>query len=102
VLRGRLACLADRWLTQYTALGALFGLVGLTVRWNRLRGFAVAGIVSVVSLAVYCITYRRFDSYVLLVPVFMVIGIWIAAGIMNLVVSLMRFAEMADGTWLSA
>jgi hypothetical protein len=102
VLRDRIPYLADRWLTQYTALGAIFGLVGLTVLWNRLRGFTVAGIVSVVSLTVYSVTYRGFDSYVLLVPVFMVVGTWIAAGILNLVVSLLGFAERVDGTWLSA
>ena len=102
VLRERIPYLADRWLTQYTVLGAIFGLAGLTVLWNRLRGFAIAGIASVVSLTVYSVTYRGFDSYVLLIPVFMVIGTWIAAGLLNLVVSLKGFAERTDGTWLSA
>ena len=101
VLRDRIPYLADRWLTQYTALGAVFGLVGITVIWSRLKGFALAGIVSVVALAVYSVTYRGFDSYVLLIPVFMVIGMWIAARLLNLIVGLTRFAENADVSWLS-
>jgi hypothetical protein len=101
LLGERIPYLADRWLTHYTALGAIFGLVGITVLWGRLRGFVIASIASVVALTVYSITYSGFDSYVLLIPVFMVNGIWIAAGILNLVVSLSEFVERSPDAWIS-
>ncbi len=89
----------DRWLTQYTALGAILGLAGISLLWSRQVGFAVAGGGSALALLIYAITYNSFDSYVFLIPVFIVFGLWVAAGLLNLAVSLLTLAERAGDGW---
>ncbi len=90
----------DIWLTQFTALGAILGIAGVTFLWGRNRGFTIAGLASFLSLVIYAIAYNSFDSYVFLIPAFIVFGLWVAAGLLNLTVSLMAFAEKATAGWL--
>lgn len=90
----------DIWLTQFTALGAVLGLAGIMFLWDRLKGFAVAGTASLTSLIVYAIGYNSFDSYVFFIPAFIVFGMWISAGLLNLAVSLTALAERASTGWL--
>ena len=90
----------DIWLTQFTALGAILGLAGVMFLWGRLRGFAIAGLASLLALVVYAIAYSSFDSYVFLIPAFMVFGLWISAGLLNLTVSLAVLAEKTQNNWI--
>lgn len=90
----------DIWLTQFTALGAILGLAGVMFLWGRLRGFAIAGLASLLALVVYAIAYNSFDSYVFLIPAFMVFGLWISAGLLNLTVSLAVLAEKTQNNWI--
>ena len=96
----RIVATFDIWLTQFTALGAILGIAGVMFLWGRLKGFTIAGIVSLVALVVYAIAYNAFDSYVFLIPAIMVFGLWISAGLLNLVVSLAALAERSDKRWL--
>lgn len=96
----RVVAAFDIWLTQFTALGAILGIAGVTFLWTRLKGFAIAGLVSFFSLTIYAIAYNSFDSYVFLIPAFMVFGTWVAAGLLNLSVSLVTFAERSTDGWL--
>lgn len=91
----------DIWLTQFTALGAILGLVGVTFLWSKLNGFAIASIASFAALVIYSIAYNSFDSYVFLIPAFMVFGLWISAGLLNLAASLSALAEKAQSGWIA-
>lgn len=96
----RLAAAFDLLLTQFTLLGAVLAVVGVTVLWGRLRGFAVAGIGSFTALVIYTSAYNSFDSYVFLIPAFIVFGLWASVGLLNLAVSLVRLAEGANSGWI--
>lgn len=91
----------DIWLTQFTALGAILGIAGVTFIWSRLKGFAIAGIGSFAALVIYSIAYNSFDSYVFLIPAFIVFGLWVSAGLLNLAVSLLTLAEKAKKGWFT-
>jgi hypothetical protein len=99
VLGDRVVSLFELWLTQFTAVGAILGIAGIMFLWGKLKGFAVAGTVSLLSLVIYSVAYNSFDSYVFLIPAIMVFGLWIAAGLLNLVVSLTMLAERASSEW---
>jgi hypothetical protein len=71
-------------LTQFTVAGAILGLAGVMFLWSRAQGLAIATIASVAAITVYTIAYNSFDAYVFLVPVFIIFGLWIAAGLLNL------------------
>lgn len=91
-LDDRVIATFDLWLTQFTAAGAILGLAGASFLWSRLRGFAVASLVALVSLTVYTVAYNSFDSYVFLIPAFMIFALWIAAGLLSLLASLRSLA----------
>jgi hypothetical protein len=97
----RIIAIFDIWLTQFTALGAILGLAGMMFLWGRRRGFAIAGLTSVLALVIYTIAYNSFDSYVFLVPAIMVFGLWISAGLLNLAVSLAALAEQSQKRWVN-
>lgn len=91
----------DLWLTQYTAVGAILGLAGVMFLWTRERGLAVATLSSLVALLVYTIAYNSFDAYVFLVPVFIIFGAWIAAGLLNLASISRTAAEKTESALVS-
>ncbi len=97
----RLVSGARLWLTQFTALGAILGLVGVLLLWERMRTLAVATAVSFLGLFIYSIAYNSFDSYVFLVPAFLVFGMWISAGLLNLATTMIAVAERRQSGWLA-
>lgn len=97
----RIVAAFDIWLTQFTALGGILGIAGVMFLWGRLRGFTIAGIGSFAALVIYSIAYNSFDSYVFLIPAFIVFGLWVSAGLLNLAVSLSTLAEKASGSWIT-
>lgn len=92
----RIVSAFDISLTQFTALGAILGLAGVMFLWGKLNSFAIASIGSFVALFVYSIAYNSFDSYVFLIPAFMVFGLWVSAGLLNLAVTLVSLAEKTN------
>lgn len=86
----RILASLDLWLTQYSVVGAILGVAGLSVLWERLRSLALATGVAAIALLVYAITYNSFDPYVYLVPAFMLFAAWMAVGLYNLLEGVAR------------
>ncbi len=86
----------DITLTQFTALGAILGIAGVMFLWSRLRAFTIAGLGSFFALVIYSIAYNSFDSYVFLIPAYIVFGLWVSAGLLNLAVSISNLANKAQ------
>ncbi|MFW6174917.1 MAG: protein O-mannosyl-transferase family, partial [Chloroflexota bacterium] len=80
---GRALRLLDMLFSQYTAIGVLLGLAGLARLWESQRALAVSGAATVLLLAAYAVTYRTSDSYLYLIPAFMIWAVWMAVGAMD-------------------
>jgi hypothetical protein len=80
LLPGRISAIAEMLFTQYTVIGTVIGIAGLTSIWNFSRAFVVASLASVLSIAVYAIAYDTADSFVYLISAFMVFSLWLAVG----------------------
>jgi len=80
----RILAALDLWLTQYSVPGAILGVAGLSILWERARWLSVASLTSALLLVVYAITYNSFDPYVYLVPAFMLFAAWMALGLASL------------------
>jgi len=83
-LAGRLASWADFFLAQYSVVGLLLGIVGITVLWERRRGFLLAGAASVLLVSLYAIGYETRDSFIYLIVPFMVFAVWMGGGLISL------------------
>jgi len=83
-LPGRLASWADFFLAQYAVVGLLLGIVGITVLWERQRGFLLAGAAAAVLVSLYAIGYETRDSFIYLIVPFMVFAAWMGAGLISL------------------
>ncbi|MBT3941496.1 MAG: DUF2723 domain-containing protein [Chloroflexi bacterium] len=70
----------DHLFAQFAFIGVLLGLAGLGLMWDRMRSLLIAHLVTVVAVVVYAITYRTIDSFLYLIPVFMLFSIWMAVG----------------------
>ena len=86
-LYDRLVTATDLLFSQFAFIGVLLGLAGFTLLWIRRRQLAFAHLGAVGLLVVYAITYRTIDSFIYLIPVFMLVSIWMAAGILRLISS---------------
>jgi hypothetical protein len=76
----RLAAWSGLWRQQYTLLGVLLALVGLTDLWEQDRRRAVGQLLIVAAYSLLAITYDTVDSYVYLLPAYLVAALWLAAG----------------------
>ncbi|MBI4219889.1 MAG: hypothetical protein HY682_07095, partial [Chloroflexi bacterium] len=81
LLPGRIATWADFFLSQYTLVGLWLGLAGAYVLGQRFRRFAMSTVVAVLLVSLYAVGYNTPDSYLYLIPAFLVFAVWIAAGI---------------------
>lgn len=81
LLPGRIATWADFFLSQYSLIGLWLGLAGLYVLGQRFRQFAASTAVAVLLVSLYAVGYDTPDSYLYLIPAFLMFAIWIAAGI---------------------
>lgn len=77
---GRLIESGDLFLAQFGFAGLVLGLVGLTLVWEARRGFAIAGIASIALVAAYAIGYDTPDSFLYLIPAFIIIALWMGVG----------------------
>jgi hypothetical protein len=81
LLPGRIATWADFFLSQYSLVGLWLGLAGAYVLGQRFRRFTVSTVVAVLLVSLYAVGYNTPDSYLYLIPAFLVFAVWIAAGI---------------------
>ncbi|MBI2965417.1 MAG: DUF2723 domain-containing protein [Chloroflexi bacterium] len=81
LLPGRIATWADFFLSQYSLVGLWLALAGLYVLGQRFRRFALYTVVAVLLVSLYAVGYNTPDSYLYLIPAFLVFAVWIASGI---------------------
>lgn len=84
---GRITDSGDILLAQFGFVGLVLAVVGLTLVWEAVRGFVVAGLLSIVLVTAYAITYDTPDSFLYLIPVFIVVALWMGAGTAALLAS---------------
>ena len=98
LIAGRLASWANLFLTQFSVVGFVFGIVGLSYCWDKSRGLAVASVVSVFSVSAYAIGYSTEDSFIYLISAFLIFSAWIVVGIIGLFVEVLplisRFGQV--------
>lgn len=80
----RLVTSADLLLAQFAFFGLLLGLAGVPAVWASRRSLVVAHLAAIVLLVTYAITYRTVDSFIYLIPAFMLFSIWMAAGVLRI------------------
>ena len=82
-LPARLSAWAGLMVRQFTPLGAMLAVVGWQRLWHRDRALTLAlGATSLVFSA-YAISYNTTDSYVYLVPVFVIVALTLALGLVE-------------------
>jgi len=77
----RISRTAELLFTQYTIVGTVIGIAGLTTMWSYSRGFVYASVGSIVAVALYSVAYSTADSFIYLISVFMVFSLWLGVGI---------------------
>jgi len=92
LLSGRIASIAELLFTQFTVIGTVIGIAGLTTIWNYSREFVIVSLASVALIAVYAVAYATVDSFIYLISAFMVFSLWLAVGTAVLGVGVRRFA----------
>ena len=77
---GRITDSSDILLAQFGFIGLVLAVVGLTLVWEAVRGFAVASLLSIVLVTAYAITYDTPDSFLYLIPAFLIVALWMGVG----------------------
>ncbi len=80
----RVVDVGDLILSQYAFVGLVLSFVGLSVVWESHRGLAISGLAGMVLVTGYAIGYDTVDSFLYLIPVFMLMGVWMAVGALAL------------------
>lgn len=96
-ISGRIATIAELLFTQYTVIGMLLGIAGLTTIWNYSRPFVIASLSAVIVIAVYAVSYDTVDSFIYLILGFMLFSTWIAVGAANLATSITKWLQKRGG-----
>jgi len=65
---------------QFTWLGLALGLAGVWEMWDSDRDYLVFTLTSFVAVVIYSLAYNTSDSYVYLIPSYLVFSLWIARG----------------------
>lgn len=79
-LPARLASAANTLAQQFTWPGLALGMAGVWYLWDRQRDYLLFSLASFAATATYAITYNTPDSYVYLIPCFLVFALWIGVG----------------------
>jgi len=77
----RLSAWASGLLAQYSVWGVALGLTGLWQLAEREGDRALAGVMIFFFYSIYAIGYNTTDSYVYLIPAYLVFALWIGRGI---------------------
>lgn len=81
---GRLVDVASMSLTQFGFVGLIVAIVGVVTLVERARGLGVAIVSSILLLAVWSVGYRTLDSYVYLIPAYLLLGLCLTVAIPEL------------------
>ncbi|MDG0867197.1 protein O-mannosyl-transferase family [Candidatus Lucifugimonas marina] len=92
LISGRIATIAELLFTQFTIVGTVIGIAGLTTIWSYSREFVIASVTSVLVVTVYAVAYDTVDSFIYLILVFMMFSLWLAVGMAVLGQGVRRFA----------
>jgi hypothetical protein len=76
---------------QFGWWGLFLGLIGLCFCWNEDRIFCGFLAVFVLISSIYAIGYNTTDSYVYLIPSFLVMALWLGKGVHCVLVALREF-----------
>ncbi|MDH4207606.1 MAG: hypothetical protein OEV76_01890, partial [Anaerolineae bacterium] len=79
-LPGRMAAWLRMLTQQFTWLGFALGLVGLWHLWESDREYLTFSAVSFGAFVLYSLSYNTSDSYVYLIPSYLLFTLWIAGG----------------------
>jgi hypothetical protein len=87
---------------QYGIAGVVLGVAGLATLWSRARGLALASASAAVVVAGYSVGYRPGDSYIYLIPPFLIFALWLAAGAASLAATVWQLARDGRPRWLQS
>jgi len=73
---------------QFGWWGLFLGLIGLWFWWGENRTFCGFSVVLVASSSVYAIGYNTTDSYVYLIPSFLIMALWLGKGVHCVLIAL--------------
>lgn len=65
---------------QFTWLGLALGLVGIWDLWEAEREWLLFSLISFGAVVIYSVTYNTTDSYVYLIPSYLLFAMWMARG----------------------
>ena len=83
-LGARVAAVARELFAQFNAWGIALGLWGIAQMWTRARRQCLALALGIVLIVAYSVVYASRDSFVYLLPAFMLFALWIAFGLADL------------------
>lgn len=95
---GRASSWASLLVQQFGWWGLLLGLIGLWHCLNRNRAFSAFSLLAFSAMVIYAIGYDTTDSYVYLIPSYLVFATWLGAGIHYLLAAL---RQVRDGRGLT-
>jgi hypothetical protein len=78
---------------QFGWWGLFLGLIGLWLWWDKDRAFCGFSVVFVVSSSIYAIGYNTTDSYVYLIPSFLVMALWLGKGVHCVLIALRELLD---------
>jgi len=81
----RVAAWAGITVRQFTPVGALIGVWGMWRLWKTRRGLALIWLAVFVGLSMFAIGYNTTDSYVYLIPAFVLWAVWVGVGLAEIV-----------------
>jgi hypothetical protein len=79
-LPARLASWLSMSAEQFTWIGLALGLVGIWDLWEEEREWLLFSLTTFASVVIYAMTYNTTDSYVYLIPSYLLFVMWIARG----------------------
>lgn len=80
-LPGRILSWMSMLAQQFTWPGLALGLVGIWDLWESERDYLVFSLTSFTAVVIYALTYNTTDSYVYLIPSYLLFTLWIARGV---------------------
>ncbi|MBI2908365.1 MAG: DUF2723 domain-containing protein [Chloroflexi bacterium] len=91
----RVSALAALLGGQFSWLGLAIGLIGAGVLWQRERNLTAFTLSPFALTAVYATLYNTVDSYLYLIPGFLIMAVWLGVGAM-------AAAERLEAAWRGA
>ncbi len=79
-LPGRLSSWVNMLAQQFAWPGLALGLAGIWHLWDQERDYALFSLTSFVAVVIYSLNYNTPDSYVYLIPSYLLFAVWIGWG----------------------